>query len=95
MHWIPVFAGILVLYFGFGFLFMKLISYLSRKIESKTTLFMTSGVLWFVVIFTLTGMDIPMTIAITVVQLGIVLPSVYRKFRKPQSEVNKSHKKAK
>ena len=77
-----MFAGILVLYFGFGFLFMKLISYLSRTIESKTTLFMISAVLWFVVIFILSGMDISITILITVVQLGIVLPYIILGLRK-------------
>lgn len=62
---------------------MKLISYLSRIIESKITLFMISGVLWFVVVFILTGMDIWMTVVIAVVQLAMVLPYAYLTPRKP------------
>jgi hypothetical protein len=78
VDWISVatVAGILLLYVGPWLLFLKLISYLARKIEEATTLLMVSGFLWVVIVLLLTGMNIGMTVLITIVQLGIALPQV-------------------
>ena len=81
LHWILVLAGILALYFGFWYIFMKLISYLSERIENKIVLYTISGGLWFIVVYVLTGTNLPMTCAITVTQAAVALPYTYLKLR--------------
>ena len=82
LHWILIVAGILFLYFGFWLIFTKLISYLSRRIERKIALYTISSALWLIAVYIFTGMNVLMTIVMTVIQVGIVLPYAIRKISK-------------